>query len=72
MLHNLSKDSLSHSSVQLIEEIIQVISHWISLDLDFRTMDELERNHQLGILTTSISSFVEISTLVAKYNRFQR
>lgn len=70
MMQDLTKDSLNQSSIVLIEEIIQVISHWINLKLDFKTMGELERNHQLGILTTSISSFVEISTLAAKYNNF--
>lgn len=68
MMQDLAKDSLNQSSIVLIEEIMQVISHWINQNLDFKNLTPLERNQQLGILTTSISSFVEISTLTAKYH----
>lgn len=66
-MQELTKDTLAHSSITLVEEIINIISQWILAHSDFSAMSDLERNRQLGILTTNISSFVEISTLAAKY-----
>ncbi|MFA7613559.1 MAG: hypothetical protein WCY48_04925 [Candidatus Caldatribacteriota bacterium] len=67
MMQEINKDSLSHSSIALVEEIINVIFGWINTKSEFVHLSDLERNRQLGILTTNISSFVEISTLAAKY-----
>lgn len=64
---DLNKESLSKSSVELIEDILNIIFTWIQEDIQFQTLSPLERNHQLGLLTTNISSFVEISTLTTKY-----
>lgn len=64
-----TKDSLTDSSIILIEEILAVIFNWINSTSDFSKLSTIERNQQLGILTTSISSFVELSTLAAKYSR---
>lgn len=69
MMQKLAKDSLQTSSILLVEEILSVIFKWIQQNIDFSQLSELEKNRQLGILTTNISSFVEISTLSAKYNR---
>lgn len=66
-MQEINKDSLSYSSIALVEEIINVIFQWINTKSDFTQLSDLERNRQLGILSTSISSFVEISTLAAKY-----
>ena len=59
-------DSLSQSSVELIEDILNIIFSWIH-ETQFDALSDRERNLQLGILTTNISSFVELSTLTAKY-----
>jgi len=70
MMQELTKDSLNQSSLVLVEEIIGVIFDWINTNANFSSISDLERNRQLGILTTNISSFVEISTLAAKYLQF--
>ena len=66
-MQELTKESLNSSSTLLIEEILSVIFQWIDQDILFSHISGLERNRQLGILTTNISSFVEISTLAIKY-----
>lgn len=68
MMLDQSTESLSKSSVELVEDILNVISSWIQQDIPFGSLTPLERNHQLGLLTTNISSFVEISTLTTKYH----
>ena len=61
-------ETLSKSSIELVEDILNVITGWIQQDIQFMQLTPLERNNQLGLLTTNISSFVEISTLTTKYH----